>query len=195
MRSLEELLRLKKTIRVIGFDDAPFQNERGSLVNITGVVCSDTRFEGMLWGQVSKDGTDATRVLVKLVQGSKYYEQINVVLIDGIAFGGFNIVDLAELSTDLQRPCLAVMRKYPDLTAIDKALMNFSDHQQRQQLLAKAGKIYNHHSFYYQLSGCSVESAAKVLEALTDRGHVPEALRLAHLIGSAIMTGESNNRA
>jgi len=195
MRSLEELLKLKKTIRVIGFDDAPFQNERGSPVNIAGVVCSDTRFEGMLWGQVGKGGTDATRVLVKLVQDSKYYEQINIVLIDGIAFGGFNIVDLAELSADLQRPCLAVMRKYPDLTAIDKALMNFSDHQQRQQLLANAGKIYNHQSFYYQLSGCSAESAAMVLEALTDRGHVPEALRLAHLIGSAIMTGESNNRA
>jgi len=30
---------------------------------------------------------------------------------------------------------------------------------------------------------------------LTDTGHVPEALRLAHLIGSAIMTGQSSNRA
>ena len=29
----------------------------------------------------------------------------------------------------------------------------------------------------------------------TDNGHVPEALRLAHFIGSAVMTGESSNRA
>ncbi len=194
MRSLEELLRLKKTIHVIGFDDAPFKKEKGSPVKIAGVVCSDTRFEGMLWGEVKKDGTDATEVLVKLLQGSKFYEQINIVLIDGIAVGGFNIIDLPRLSDNLNRPCLAVMRKYPDLQAVNKALMNFSDFQQRKQLLDNAGKIYNHHTFYYQVSGCAPYTAAQVLERITE-GHVPEALRLAHLIGAAIMTGESSNRA
>lgn len=195
MRSLDELLRLKKTIRVIGFDDAPFQKERGSPVNIAGVICSDTRFEGMLWGKVSKDGTDATSIIVKMVKDSKFYEQLNAVIIDGIAVGGFNIIDLSRLSSDLNRPCLAVMRKYPDMQAVDKALMNFSDHQQRKQLLDKAGKIYNHHDFYYQVSGCSPNTTAKMLDRVTDRGHVPEALRLAHLISSAIMTGESSSRA
>ena len=195
MRSLDELLRLKKNIRVIGFDDAPFQKERGSPVKIAGVVCSDTRFEGMIWGEVTKDGTDATEILVKLLQGSKFYEQINVVLIDGIAVGGFNIIDLPGLSNDLNRPCLAVMRKYPDLQAVNKALMNFSDYQQRKQLLVHAGKIYSHHNFYFQVSGCDPNTAANVLNHITDRGHVPEALRLAHLIGAAIMTGESSSRA
>ena len=38
-------------------------------------------------------------------------------------------------------------------------------------------------------------TAGQVLTRLTDTGHVPEALRLAHLIGSAIMTGQSSNRA
>lgn len=195
VRSLDELLRLKKTIRVIGFDDAPFQKEAGSPVRIAGVVCSDTRFEGMLWGEVTKDGTDATEVLVKLLQDSKFYEQVNIVLIDGIAVGGFNIIDLPGLSDELNRPCLAVMRKYPDLQAVNKALMNFSDYQQRKQLLDNAGKIYSHHNFYYQVSGCDPYTAANVLELITDRGHVPEALRLAHLIGAAIMTGQSSNRA
>ena len=72
MRSLEELLRLKKTIRIIGFDDAPFQKERGSSVKIAGVVCSNTRFEGMLWGEVTMDGTDATEALVELLKGSNF---------------------------------------------------------------------------------------------------------------------------
>lgn len=195
VRPLEDLLRLKRTIRVIGFDDAPFQKETGSPVNIAGVVCSDTRFEGMLWGEVTKDGTDATEVLVKLLQSSKFYEQINVVLIDGIAVGGFNIINLPELSNELNRPCLAMMRKYPDLQAVNNALMNFSDYQQRKQLIVNAGKIYSHQTFYYQVSGCNPYTAADVLEHITDRGHVPEALRLAHLIGSAIMTGESSSRA
>ncbi len=180
---------------MIGFDDAPFEKERGSPVKISGVVCSNTRFEGMLWGEVSKDGTDATEVIVKLLQHSKFYKQVNVILIDGIAVGGFNIIDLPRLSDTLKRPCLAVMRKYPDMQAVNKALMNFADYQQRKKLIVSAGKIYSQQSFYFQLSGCDPYSAAKVLEQVTDRGHVPEALRLAHLIGAAIMTGESSCRA
>lgn len=195
MRSLEHLLRYKKIIRVVGFDDAPFKKERNDPVNIAGVVCSDTRFEGMLWGEVTKDGTDATDVLIKLIRNSKFYEQVHVILIDGIAFGGFNIIDLPRLTCDLNKPCIAVMRHYPDRQAIDQALSNLSEYQQRKQLLANAGKVYKHQVFYYQVSGCEPSIAAQVLEQLTDRGHVPEALRLAHLIGAAVMTGESSNRA
>jgi len=69
----------------------------------------------MLWGEVKKDGINATNVLLKLLHDSKFYKQINLVLVDGIAFGGFNIVDLPRLAHDLNRPCVAVMRKYPDL--------------------------------------------------------------------------------
>ncbi len=195
VRSLEELYRLKKKIRVIGFDDAPFERASGSPVKIVGVVCSDTRFEGMLWGEVSKDGTDATRVLVNLLQTSKFYEQINIVLIDGIAFGGFNIIDLSQLSGVLKRPCVAVMRKYPDIQAVKKALKNFNDYSQRNQLITRAGTIYEGGGFCYQVRGCRAEVAAHVLQQLTDTGHVPEALRLAHLIGAAVISGESSNRA
>ena len=195
MRSLEELLRLKKQIRVIGFDDAPFEKASGSPVKIAGVVCSDTRFEGMLWGEVARDGTDAMEVIVKILQGSKFYEQVNLVLTDGIAFGGFNMIDLKELSIRLERPCIAVMRKHPDIEAVSHALMNFSDYQQRKQILVKAGKIYSHNNMYYQVYGCRADTAASILEKLTDRGYVPEALRLAHLIGAAVITGESSNRA
>ena len=60
MRKLETVLARGKRIRAIGFDDAPFSDTHGSPVPIAGVVCSDTRFEGMVWGTVSKDGDDAT---------------------------------------------------------------------------------------------------------------------------------------
>jgi hypothetical protein len=36
---------------------------------------------------------------------------------------------------------------------------------------------------------------ADALTQLTDTGHVPECLRLAHLIGSAVKTGTSGQRA
>ena len=195
MRSLKELLRLDKQIRVAGFDDAPFKRERGSAVNIAGVICSNTRFEGLLWGEVSKDGNDATEALSTLLRQSKFYDQIHVVLTDGIAVGGFNIIDLPALADSLQRPCIAVMRKQPNMAAIDKALKNFSDYTTRKKIMLQAGEIYRHNHFYYQLAHCHRETAAQVLERVTDRGYVPEALRLAHLIGAGVMTGQSSNRA
>ena len=41
-------------------------------------------------------------------------------LLDGIAFGGFNVLDLPRLARTLRRPCVSVMRKLPDLPAMER---------------------------------------------------------------------------
>ena len=195
MRPISQIIRLKKQLRVIGFDDAPFDRTDGSAVNVSGIVCSDTRFEGMLWGEVSKDGSDATQTLIDMVLASEFYDQIDVVLTDGIALGGFNIIDLPQLAKSLDRPCIAVMRKVPDMAAIDSALQNFEDYSAKKFTMLKAGEIFSVDHFHFQASGCDKDIAAWVLAQLTDTGHVPEALRLAHLIGAAVKTGQSSHRA
>jgi hypothetical protein len=40
---LSRLLDLGRTVRVIGFDDAPFRKVRGAAVDLVGAVCADTR--------------------------------------------------------------------------------------------------------------------------------------------------------
>lgn len=195
MKSLKKLIEQNLRIRVIGFDDAPFESKRNSPVQIAGVVCSGTRFEGMLWGEVRKDGHDATGVLSELLLESKFYDQVHMVLIDGLAFGGFNLIDLPELASRLDRPCVTVMRKPPDFSAIKKALMNFDDHKNRIRLLEKAGEVYKEDKFYFQVIGESPDITAEALKNVSDQGNVPEALRIAHLIGSAVITGQSSKRA
>lgn len=195
MKTTLEAIRLNKQLRIIGFDDAPFSKQNDSCVNVSGIVCSNTRFEGMVWGEVKRDGNDSTECLIDLVTKNKFHTQLHAVLIDGVAFGGFNIVDLPALSKALSLPCIAVMRKRPDLVAMDKALQNFSDYESRIDLVRKAGEILNYSPFYFQCSGIDGESAGAILERVTDTGKVPEALRIAHLIGSAVKTGVSSNRA
>ncbi|NQY38434.1 MAG: DUF99 family protein [Alteromonadaceae bacterium] len=200
MKSLAQVIRLNKQVRTIGFDDAPFAHKRGSKVNIAGIICSNTRFEGMLWGEATKDGTDATDVLINMLKTSKFYQQVHAVLIDGIAIGGFNLIDLEKLSGSLQLPCIAVMRKQPNLTAIKNVLASFNDAPYRLQTLSAAGNIHTHTStlnktFIFQAKGCSKETAGLLLQRVTDTGNVPETLRLAHLIGAAIKTGQSSNSA
>lgn len=195
MRNSIEAIRKNKQLRVIGFDDAPFSKARDNTVNISGIVCANTRFEGMLWGSLTRDGLDATDTLIELITRSKFYEQLHGILLDGIAFGGFNIVNLPKLAHETQLPCLAVMRKAPDFAAIDQALKNFSDYEHRKHLIALAGKVEQRSDFVFQCAGIDPENALSLLTRTTDTGKVPEALRLAHLIGSAIKTGESSKRA
>lgn len=192
---LADLLRLDRTIKVIGFDDAPFSRTSGSLVSVAGVVCGGTRFEGMVWGQVLPDGLDATDAICQLLLGGKFLPQLHLVLLDGIAFGGFNIIDLRELASRLQIPCVAVMRRQPNLAAVEKALGHLPDLEYRLELLRRAGKIYAFEPFFFQVCGEQPEVIALVLQRLTDTGKVPEALRLAHLIGAAVITGVSGNSA
>ena len=192
---LEVLIRQKKQIRAIGFDDAPFVRHQVAKVNISGVVCANTRFEGMVWGEVEADGHDATDTICQLLLGKKFLPQLHLVLLDGIGFGGFNLVDLPLLAQRLQLPCVAVMRKLPNLQKMSQAMSRLPNYQQRRALLAKAGKIHAHKPFYFQVSGERPEVIARALVQLTDRGKVPEALRLAHLVGSAVIGGESSSQA
>lgn len=195
MKTLRDLIEQNGQIRVIGFDDAPFHLYRDKTVYIAGVVCSGTRFEGMLWGEVEKDGVNATDQIINLLKQSKFYEQIHLVLIDGLAFGGFNLIDLPRLTEKLEKPCVAVMRKPPDIKAVKKALAHFNDCDKRTQLIADAGEIHQAGNFFFQVINEEPHIIGQVLRRISDQGHVPEALRLAHLIGSAVILGQSGKRA
>jgi hypothetical protein len=192
---LDSLLRLNRLIRVIGFDDAPFLRHTGGRVAIAGVVCAGTRFEGMVWGQIEQDGWDATDVILGLLLGRKFLPQLHIVLLDGIGFGGLNIVDLPKLSEQLKLPCVAVMRRMPNLVAVEQAMHRLPEPERRIQRLRQAGTIHAYPPFFFQVCGASPTVIFSVLERLTDCGKVPEALRLAHLIGAAVVKGESGSSA
>ncbi len=194
-----------RTLRAIGFDDAPFdrlssgaearEGARAGAVAIAGVVCAGTRFEGLVWGRVRRDGWNATAELVRLLAGGKFLPQLHLVLLDGIAFGGFNVVDLETLAATLRRPCVAVMRRAPDLAAVERAVRRLPRPERRLALLRRAGPVHRHGPLFFQVRGAEPAEAGDALARLTDRGNVPEPLRLAHLVGAAIVRGESGRRA
>ncbi|XGV99068.1 MAG: DUF99 family protein [Leptolyngbya sp. BL-A-14] len=192
---LEALVRLKRTIRAIGFDDAPFVRRASEPVAVAGVVCAGTRFEGMVWTQVQPDGWDATDTLSKTLLCSKFLPQVHVVLLDGISLAGFNVIDLPLLAKQIERPCVSVMRRLPRMSAIEYAIRRLPEPERRLEMLQRAGSIHEYPPFYFQVFGAAPVITAAALQQLTDRGHVPEALRLAHLITAAVVKGESGRQA
>ena len=192
---LETLLEQKRTIRAIGFDDAPFLRSLNGKVSIAGIVCAGTRFEGMVWGEVQQDGWDATEVICQLLINGKFLPQLHLVMFDGIGFGGFNLIDLPTLAQKLAKPCVTVMRRYPNLPKMENALSKLPNAEQKRELMRKAGKIHAYPPFYFQVCGEQPEIIAHALKRLTDCGKVPEALRIAHLVGAAVIKGESTSQA
>ena len=81
------------------------------------------------------------------------------------------------------------------VNAIEQAIYRLSQPERRPQLLHRAGTISAHPPFFFQVCGACPKVTLSVLERLTDCGKVPEALRLAHLIGAAVVKGESGSSA
>ena len=67
------------------------------------------RVLGVRVGRIEVDGRDANKVLVSLLRGLRY----DMVMLSGVSFGGFNAVDIATLSKDLQKPVIAITGERP----------------------------------------------------------------------------------
>lgn len=184
-----------RRLRVVGFDDAPFRKVPGARVAFSGVVCADTRIEGMVWGHLRRDGWNATDALAGALLGGKHLPQLHLVLLDGITFGGMNPVDLPRLAELLGLPCVAVMRRPPDLDAFRRVVERLPDPNRRLAILERAGPVHVRGRWCFNAVGIGPDEAAGALERVTDTGNVPEALRLAHLVGAAVKGGVSRGRA
>jgi uncharacterized protein len=180
---------------VIGFDDAPFDRDHRGDVLVVGAVYAGARLDGVLSCKVRRDGTNSTRALAQCVQRSRFYPQLHAVLLQGIAFAGFNVVDLQSLHVALQRPVLVVSRRKPDLAAIRRALLDHVRGGARKwQLIEQAGPMESAAGLFIQRAGLASSEANALLDRLAIHSRLPEPLRTAHLIAGGVTSGESRNR-
>ncbi len=187
MRALSNLL---------GVDDAPFARDHRGDVPIVGTVFTRRRLDGVVLGRVRRDGANATTRIAELLEGSPFDEHVQVVLLDGIALGGFNVVDLEALHERLGRPVLAVTRKEPDLVAIRRALeTRVPGGARKWRLIEKAGPMEPLEGVWVQRAGLTSAAASRLLRDSREQGRLPEPLRIAHLIAGALATGTSRGAA
>ena len=184
---------IKSEIRVLGVDDGVFTPHVKSLVPVIGVVFRGGYwFDGLMHTKVEVDGFDATAKIASMILNSSHYNQLRVIMLDGVTFAGFNIVDVKELNDQTKLPVIAVTREVPDFTKIHKALENLPRSEERWKMIRSGGEIYEvstrseSEKVSIQISGILQEDARKILQLTSTRSSIPEALRVAHLIASGI---------
>lgn len=186
-------------MRVMGIDDSAFSFDEDAVVVVGVVVRLPNYLEGVLTTTSEVDGSDATERLKEMIGGSRYVENLAAILIDGIAIGGFNVIDLESLHAALDTPVATVTRDKPDLESMKKALKaKFPDWEERFSLITRA-ELHEvetqHKPLYVQVVGEGIENIKEIIAKSTVLGSLPEPIRMAHLIATAIKTGESHGRA
>jgi endonuclease V-like protein UPF0215 family len=143
--------------------------------------------------KVRVDGFEATNKIASMVLDSPHYKQLRVVILDGITFAGFNIVDIKRLNAKTELPVIAVTREKPNFSEVREALENLPKSEERWKAVLNAGEVFEvpvrvgrKEKVYMQISGINKEDARKILQLTSTRSNIPEALRVAHIIASGI---------
>ena len=187
--------------RIVGIDDSPFAARGGAArprtrVLVIGVLMrGHDRVDGILSTHVVRDGFGATAALARMLTTGRLAGQAQAVLLDGIALGGFNVIDLPRLSASVGVPVIAVMRRLPNLRAVRAAMARTSSPERRWRTVQRAGPILRAGRLWFQAAGLSPEQARMILAVAAREGGYPEALRLAHLIGGGVVNGTSRGGA
>ncbi len=163
------------------------------------LVCPPGYVEGVMVSSCQVDGEDANEAITGMVRDSRFSEQVRMVMVDGAALGGFNVVDVRKLSQDLGVPVLTISRDQPDLKSIREALeAHFPDWERRLEIISRnhvrpvevpAGRVF------VTSEGIEEREADAMVRRCIVRGCLPEPVRLAHLVATALVRGESHGRA
>ncbi len=179
---------------VTGFDDGFFPPEykggKGkTLIVGVSVEKDNMRIKTLTHNLITVDGRETTRCIIDQV---RYHEETELILLDGITYAGFDVVDPDTIYHEVGVP-VATIQQYPlDLKRIKKALSkNFNDWTERYTVIEKIASKYVYLEtrwkiIQYYVVGLERDKLEKILRKTMIYSPVPEPLRLAHLIASCI---------
>jgi len=184
---------IKPEIRVLGVDDGVFIPHSKGLVDVVGIVFRGGYWlDGVMRTEIEVDGLDATEKIASMIIESPHYKQLRVIMLSGITFAGFNVVDIKELYSKTSLPVIALTRDLPKMEEIKQALENLPEKEKRWKAILNAGEIFEvqtregEEPIYMQIAGIEREDAEKIVKITSTRSNIPEPLRVAHIIASGL---------
>jgi len=190
---------IKEEVRILGIDDGPFKRTDKDVLVVGTVFRGGRWLDGLMSTRAGVDGLDATDRLSAMVRRCRF-KDLRVIMLDGIAVGGFNVVDMARLSEETGLGVIAVSRVMPDFTGIRSALRNLEEGDRRWALIEAAGKPKPVETrpgkcVFIQAAGIRLDTASAIVKVAATRSLLPEPIRAAHIIARGIVLGESKGKA
>jgi len=127
--------------------------------------------------------------LVSLLKGFAY----DAVMLSGVSFGGFNLVDLRRIAKIVGKPAIAVIGEKPDNGAVREALRkHFGDWRERWRAVRNAGPLHScrplkaEPKLYFEVRGCSPAAAERFICSSSLVSRLPEPVRVAGLLARGL---------
>jgi endonuclease V-like protein UPF0215 family len=189
--AVKDFRTIKPEIRVLGVDDGKFiPHTEGSVIVVGVVFRGGCWLDGVIHTNISIDGFDATEQIASMINSSPHCKQLRLIMLNGITFAGFNVVNIKKLNFSTKLPVVALTGDKPNLDSIHEALNNLPKTEDRWKTVLEAGQIHEITSMrkkvYAVLAGISLADAQKIIKLTATRSSFPEPLRVAHIIASGI---------
>ena len=152
------------------------------------------RIESVAMGGFPVDGEDVTRYLAGWIGGLRTRPALQGMILGGITVAGLGVVDVTDLAERLGLPVLVVTRRNPVGSALAEALHS-AGLEHRLPLLDRVPRAFGvGEGLYLAHAGSSRAEAERLVLGCLAKSRLPEPLRVAHLIGQAIVLRESRGR-
>ena len=146
---------------------------------LAGVVMrSDHVVDGFAIGQATVSGDDATDAITEMYKNLNR-DDISYLIVWGTIMSHYNRVDIRKISESLKIPTLGV--SCPVRSRVAYTSGSYPKHYDI--------RLHTGHQISVMVSGCSISEAARLLNRITIQGGVPEPIRVARLLASAIRRG------
>jgi uncharacterized protein len=176
-------------LRIVGVDAGSVSSEREGNAILVVVLLEGSRIVDIQLGKIEVDGLDAQRVLGSLLRRLSY----DVVMLSGVSFGGFNLVDIKQLSRRVGRPVIAVIREKPNNRAVRDALRkHFRDWKRRWRVVRSAGRLSSckpladEPQLYFEVKGAPPAIARGIITSSAMNSRLPEPIRVAGIVAKGI---------
>nr|WP_232210850.1 DUF99 family protein [Methanothermococcus okinawensis] len=178
---------IKDEVGVIGIDDAPFNRNDKEALLIGTYYRGNKIIDGIYFKKIHRDGMDSTEKIIEMIMG-KHKTKINVIFLDGVTFGGFNIANLYEINEKTNIPVVAVIDRMPNRQKMMDALKkHFEDYEKRIYLLKSFPEPEKISDIYVQYVGIEKELLKMIIQKTRLKSKIPECLRISHLIGRGFL--------
>jgi len=187
---------IKPASRLIGIDDGPFPPKTDAKVRYAPLIAvwlKGAHLQQLRTDWITVDGLDATRKAQLLLKGSQHIP----VLLSGVTFGGFNLIDPWKIQRATEAPVIVVIGSLPDNRAVKRALSrHFPDWKERWDLIRSLGSLHhvrtmvNEGPVFFERFGCSTKDAIMILKGSAFVSRVPEPLRVAGILSRGLFSPE-----